>query len=105
MQKRMLFMFRRIEYLIQLETNDYFQIIHTSSSTHTHLVTPSLISPLPTPQRPVTPRQHQVVSIRDNPCFDQNTTNNVNNSTLPNDVENTTGIYFFKLCKIFRIFV
>lgn len=71
-----------------------FQILNTSSSAHTHLGTLNFVSPTPVSQQPVTPRQHQVVSIRDNPCFDQNTTNIVNNSTLPNDIESTTGKQF-----------
>lgn len=68
------------------------QILQKSSSIHTHLGSPSVpVNSTPNFQRPVTPKQQQVVSIRDNPCFDPNTTNIVNNFTLPNEVENTTG--------------
>lgn len=78
------------------------QVLQTSSSAHTHLGVLPYASATTTPQRPVTPRQHQVVSIRDNPCFDENTTNIVNKSTLPNDVvETTTGNIIFRIFSFF----
>ncbi|XP_018568050.1 uncharacterized protein LOC108908486 isoform X2 [Anoplophora glabripennis] len=72
-------------------STEYHQVLHTSPSAHTQLSMPLLPPSTPAHQLPAPPRQHQVVSIRDNPCFGQNTTNLVNSVSpvVPNDVENS----------------
>ncbi|KAJ8912930.1 hypothetical protein NQ315_017260 [Exocentrus adspersus] len=68
---------------------EYHQLLHTSPSVHNQLSNPLIPLVTPTHQLPTPRRQTQVVSIRDNPCFGQNTTNILNNVSpaVPNDVE------------------
>ncbi|XP_074031242.1 uncharacterized protein isoform X2 [Leptinotarsa decemlineata] len=72
---------------------EYHQVLQNSPSpshsTHSQGVIPPPFTPsTPAHQMPSSKQMHQVVSIRDNPCFGQNTTNIESSSTVPNDREN-----------------
>ncbi|XP_072383001.1 uncharacterized protein [Diabrotica undecimpunctata] len=80
-------------------SRDYHQLQQSSSSPnpsiHSQLSTPCLAPVTPARQLSKTPspKQHQqVVSIRDNPCYVENSTTNstldTSSSTVPNDLEN-----------------
>ncbi|KAG5881576.1 hypothetical protein JTB14_035020 [Gonioctena quinquepunctata] len=72
---------------------EYHQVLQSSpspsQSTHSQGVNQTLIPPTPAHQTPSCRQTHQVVSIRDNPCFSQETTNTAISSTVPNDTDST----------------
>ncbi|KAJ8985049.1 hypothetical protein NQ317_016960 [Molorchus minor] len=67
---------------------EFHQTLSSSPSYHSQPNPPLLVPSTPSHLQPSS-RQHQVVSIRDNPCFGQNTTNIVNSArpAVPNVVD------------------